>query len=423
MFAMEIIIYILLVLLTAVIVSAIFFGRISKLRRHAFEVEKECEFARRELETAKAVHERELSAKDIECGNLLAERERFVAETFRTLKEQFVNLSVETLNARSGELSQKNREEISNLLTPLRQQLEAFASSATAAQKTNEQIGTAIKTQIESIRLTAANLGQQAEGLASALRGGSKVQGAWGEEVLAHVLKASGLQENIHFFCQKGESGVGIPDVQVLDPTGRVMLVDSKVSLTDYLRSCNAQDDRTRQEALADHVKSIKRQIDMLAKKEYVRKFKSANPDKMFIEVVAMFMPNDACFAAAVATDATVVNYAAERNIIIVTPVTLMSYLRLVSHAWQYDCLDKNNDKIIEQARILLGRVDGCVGALEKMREHLLKADAEYENVMGLLGRREGKLSMVKPAQELVNLGVRLAKSKSALIGRFGGEA
>lgn len=388
-------------------------SKTAKIRQQLFEADKEREFSQRELERLQVQHQRELEARQAESRQLLAEKEKFTEQTIKTLREQFVNLAAETLTSRTEDLSKENRAQLSQLLTPLREQLDALRTSANEAQKTNVEIGSTMKAQLDSIRSAASSLGNQAENLATALKGGNKAQGTWGEAILTQVLQSSGLQEEKHFICQKGEAGAGIPDVQVFDPAGRVLIIDSKVSLTDYLRSCNAEDEELRARALADHVKSIRRQIDNLSRKEYVKKFKDAHPERTYINIVAMFMPNDASFAAAATADPTIVQYAFEHNVIIITPITLMAYLRIVALAWQQDAIDRNNQAIIDEAGRFLSRLDASLAALESLGSYLDRAKEEYEKSMGLFGRREGKLNLILPAEKLQKLGIRLDKARS----------
>ncbi len=396
------------------------------------EKEKACE---REMQTLQASCERTIRDKDAACEKLLREREssyeRMIAEkahylerqfcaqkesmekASKILQEQFTTLAADLLSSRSKDLSEKNAQQIGEILKPLREQMETFRKAAREAQDSNIKIGSEIQAKILTIQQTAHSLGQKAEGLANALQGGNKIQGNWGEQVLQTVLDSCHLKKGVNYFAQEGTSGVGIPDVQVIDPVGRIVVIDSKTSLTDYVDACNATDPALRNEKLKAHVLSVRRHVDELARKDYVGNLRRANPQKNYLNVVAMFVPNEGAHAAALAAEPSLVQYALEKGIVLVTPLTLLGYLRLISLAWQQDQVDKNHEEIIKQAQTLLDRVNKCFLALEGLGDQLAGAQASYESVMGLVGKRGGVQNLLTPADKLIKLGVKLEKGKS----------
>ncbi len=395
--------------ISGIIVFVAMWRKVNCCRNEAREAETKLEATERILENERRLNERRLLDKESAC-------DKYISQTIKTLEEKFVNLASESLALRTKDLSKNNSEQLNQILEPLKQQMDAFRKAADEAQKANTIIGAEIKGQIDSIQKTARNLGDKAEGLAHALQGGNKMQGNWGEKILHTVLEAGGLRAGEHFVEQEGSRSVGIPDVKVFDPAGRVLVVDSKTSLTDYVDACNAVDETVREQKVKAHIDSVKRHIVELSNKDYIARLQKEDPTRTYLNTVAMFIPNDGAYAMALAAEPSLIQFAIERGVVVVTPFTLVAYLRLVSLAWQQEQADKNHEKIIEQAKMLLMRVDGCLKDFEDLGGALNKAKDQYEKVMGLVGRRDGKQNIIKPANELVKLGVRLEKAKSAAL-------
>lgn len=345
------------------------------------------------------------------------ERDRAGREAVEALRTQFASLASDELENKTRSLVERNRDEVSALADSLRNQLlhsmsELRKATEDAADRTSE-IGAKMLAGVDGVRNSAELLGRKTEGLEHALAGGGKRQGVWGEAVLARIFRLSGLKENVNYRLQKGERGVGIPDSEVIDPAGRILVIDSKTSLTSYLAACNATDDAEMARLLDEHVKSVKAHIAELSAKNYIGRLRKANPGKIYVPQVAMFVPSEAAHAAAMARDPTLAQFAAERDVAIVTPLTLQAYLRIVAVAWQQDNIERNHAEIIEKAQLLLQRVNLALTALEGLGDNLRKTQNEYENVMALVGCREGKRSFVKPAQDLVALGIKLDKTRA----------
>ncbi len=307
--------------------------------------------------------------------------------------------------------------EIRGIRDELLRSMETLRTATDNAARLNSEIGATLEAHIKGVRDGAELLGRKAEGLERALAGGGKQQGVWGESVLAHLLEASGLRKDLDYRLQKGTPQVGIPDAEVIDPAGRVIVIDSKTSLTAYLAYCNCRegDNDERAKYLSEHLRSVKKHIQELSDKNYIGRLQAANPEQSYIKLVAMFVPSESAHAAAMAADPTLAQYAFERGVAIVTPLTLFSYLKLVSLAWQQESIEKNHLQIIAKAELMLKRIDGAAKELEDMGAALKKASDHYEKMMGLLGKREGALSIVKPAEDLIALGVKLDNAKSRL--------
>lgn len=345
------------------------------------------------------------------------EREAAAQQTMESLEARFSSLAAQELQGKSRAFLEQNRDSLAeitgNLRSELLRSMAELRLATESATRTNAEIGSVMRSQVDGVRQSAEALGRKAEGLERALSGGGKVQGIWGESVLAMVLKSSGLREDVDYFLQKGTHGAGIPDAEVIDPQGRVLVIDSKTSLTAFINACNTDDANRRKVCLAEHLKSVKRHIDELSSKDYISKLHKADPNRVYINQVAMFIPSEASYSAAVAEEASLINYAIDKGVAIVTPSTLLSYLRIVALAWQQNSIERSHESIISKAEVLVGRIDNCLVALESLGSSIKVASDNYEKVMGLLGARDGAHSIVKPAKDLISLGIKASKVKS----------
>ena len=358
-----------------------------------------------------------LAAVLLANARLARARERMRAEALDALRVQFAATASEELAARTRSLSRQNREEVAAVAGGLRDELlrgmAELRRATEEAVRANTEIGAEMKSGVSGVRASAELLGRKAEGLEKALAGGGKIQGIWGEAVLARVFENAGLRKGVDYFLQKGSEGAGIPDAEVIDPAGRVLIVDSKTSLTAFLAACNEEDPARRKRLLGEHVKSVKKHIQELSEKDYVTRRQRDNPGRTYIRQVAMFVPSEAAHAAAMAEDPTLGDFAAEHGVALATPLTLQSYLRLVAQAWQQEAATRGQREIVAKAELMLKRVDVFLAALDELGAEMDKARATFDRAAGLVGRREGAQSLVTPARELLALGVKLGRPHS----------
>lgn len=309
-----------------------------------------------------------------------------------------------------------------SIRSDMRQSFEELRRATEEKLGRNAEIGAKMLKGVDDVRLSAETLGLKAESLRQALAGGGKMQGIWGEAVLTRILDSSGLVENVNYFLQTGSREAGIPDALVLDPAGRVLIIDSKTSLTAFLGACNAKDKAESERLLDEHVKSVRRHVSELASKEYIERFRKKDPSRTYIPQIAMFVPSEAAHAAAMARDPSLFQYAAEKGVAIVSPLTLQPYARLVSLAWQQDSVERNHERIIEKATLLLTRIDLCLESLESLGANLAKAQESYDELAGKLTRESGSHNIFKPADDLRKLGISLGKYRSKTLREKTGE-
>ncbi|MBR1870720.1 MAG: DNA recombination protein RmuC [Kiritimatiellae bacterium] len=331
------------------------------------------------------------------------------------LRMEFAEIAAKRLAERETDLASRNREQVQPLFDTLALRLAEFRAAAEGAQKTNAELGVAIKTQIGTLERTAQSLGTKAEWLASALSSGTKLQGVWGETILEDVLRRSGLEEGKHYFAQKGTTSR--PDVQVLDAQGRMMIIDAKTNLADYIEACNAGGDEAKRKVhLAAHAAALERQIKALQGADYVKKLRAQNPEQEYLDVVGLFIPSEGAYAAALAEKPALWQIANDANILLISPQTLLAYMAIVSIAWRQSAAEKNQLEIAKQGEILLKYVNTFLVNIDILGQSLEKAQADYAAARKFLLDASREHNIVRPARRLMELGIRLEERNAKKI-------
>jgi len=262
-------------------------------------------------------------------------------------------------------------------------------------------------------------MSKEATNLTKALKGDSKKQGNWGEMVLERVLEKSGLEKGREYDVQQNfqrEDGSRVlPDVVIHLPDGKKMIIDSKVSLTAYEQYVNSEEDQDQARFLKMHVDSIKKHVDDLGAKNYHDLYQIESPD-----FVLMFIPIEPAFAIAVNTDDKLYNKAFDKNIVIVTPSTLLATLRTIDTMWNNDKQQKNALEIAIQAGSLYDKFEGLMQDLIKVGKKIQETDGEYKSAMNKLF--EGKGNLISKVEKLKKLGAKANKSLSENILDRAGE-
>ena len=265
----------------------------------------------------------------------------------------------------------------------------------------------ALKEQLLGLKDLNQQMAKEATNLTKALKGDSKTQGNWGELVLERVLEKSGLEKDREYFVQQNfqrEDGSRVmPDVVLYLPDNKKMIIDSKVSLTDYERMVNADDDE-RELFLKAHVNSIKKHVDQLSEKNYQDLYDIESPD-----FVLMFIPIEPAFAVAVNEDNALYNKAFEKNIVIVTPSTLLATLRTIDSMWNNEKHQQNAIEIAKQAGALYDKFEGLVLDLTSVGKKIDAAKSDYSSAMNKLV--EGKGNLIGRVEKLKKMGAKAKKS------------
>ncbi|MFS4492147.1 DNA recombination protein RmuC [Maribacter sp. 2308TA10-17] len=322
--------------------------------------------------------------------------------------KEFENLANKILEEKSLKFTERNEKNIKDILTPLNEKIQLFEKKVEESQKENISIHSALKEQLLNLQTQNLKITQEAENLTKALKGDSKMQGNWGELVLERVLEKSGLEKDREYHVQQSftlEDGSRVlPDVIINLPDGKKMIVDSKVSLTDYERFVNAEDDDEQAKFLKDHINSLRRHVDQLSAKKYEDLYEMESPD-----FVLLFVPIEPAFAIAINNDNSLYNKAFEQNIVIVTPSTLLATLRTIDSMWNNEKQQRNAIEIARQAGALYDKFEGFVGDLMKVGKKMDDAKDEYKGAMNKLV--EGRGNIITSIEKLKKMGAKAKKS------------
>ncbi|MGV7107309.1 DNA recombination protein RmuC [Flavobacterium sp. U410] len=356
-----------------------------------------------------AIH---LAKKENDFDNLLErnkEQKQELTEVQEKFTKEFELLANKILEEKTNKFTEQNKENMKTILNPLQEKIQLFEKKVEDTHKESIDYHAALRQQILGLKEMNEQMSKETINLTKALKGDSKMQGNWGELVLERVLEKSGLEKGREYEVQQSfttEDGNRIqPDVIVNLPDGKKMVVDSKVSLTAYERFVNEDDDTLKANFLKEHVNSIKRHVEQLGDKNYQDIYHMESPD-----FVLLFIPIEPAFAIALHEDTTLYNKAFEKNIVIVTPSTLLATLRTIDSMWTNQKQQENAIEIARQAGALYDKFEGFVQDLIKIGKKMDEAKSEYGNAMNKLV--DGKGNLVTSVERLKKMG---AKAKKAL--------
>ena len=362
------------------------------------------------LQAEKEQLNHQLIRADADMDNLLQRNKEQKAEV-EALQEKFTkefeNLANRILEEKSLKFTERNEKNIKDILSPLNEKIQLFEKKVEESQKENISIHSALREQLLNLQTQNSKITQEAENLTKALKGDSKMQGNWGELVLERVLEKSGLEKDREYSVQqsfeRADGSRVLPDVIIHLPNRKKMIVDSKVSLTDYERYING-DEKLRSTYLKNHINSLRRHVDQLSAKKYEDLYEMESPD-----FVLMFIPIEPAFAIAINQDSSLYNKAFEQNIVIVTPSTLLATLRTIDSMWNNEKQQRNAIEIARQAGALYDKFEGFVGDLTKVGKKMDEAKGEYKGAMSKLF--EGRGNIVNSIEKLKKMGAKAKKS------------
>jgi DNA recombination protein RmuC len=354
----------------------------------------------------------QLTKKEVDFENLW-QRNKEQKEEVEKLQEKFTkefeNLANKILDEKSSKFTEQNKENMKNILSPLQEKIHLFEKKVDDTHKESIDYHAALRQQILGLREMNIQMSKETINLTKALKGDSKMQGNWGELILERVLEKSGLEKDREYFVQQSHTNAEgnrvFPDVVINLPDGKKMIVDSKVSLTAYEKFINEEDDNLKNSFLKEHVNSIKRHVEQLGEKNYQDLYQIESPD-----FVLLFIPMEPAFALALNEDTTLYNKAFEKNIVIVTPSTLLATLRTIDSMWANQKQQENAFEIARQAGALYDKFEGFVTDLIKIGKKIDESKVEYQGAMNKLV--EGKGNLITSVEKLKKMG---AKAKKAL--------
>lgn len=321
---------------------------------------------------------------------------------------EFKVLADKILKENTREFLDTNNKNIGDILKPLKEKIEGFEKKVQETYINETKDRARLFEEIKTLSNLNEEMRADAKNLTRALKGDNKQQGNWGELILEKILEGSGLQKGQEYQVQGSftdETGKRLmPDVIINLPDEKHIIVDSKVTLVAYERFVNSIEDGEREIALKQHTEAVKKHITDLSGKNYPSIHQINPPD-----FVLLFMPIESAFIAAVQADRGLFNYAWERQIVIVSPSTLMATLRTIGSTWKIERQNQNVQEIARQGGAMYEKFIGFLNDMEKIKKGIDTSSKAYEDAFNKLSTGTGNL--VRRADSLKKLGAKTEKS------------
>lgn len=323
---------------------------------------------------------------------------------------EFENVAVKILRENSREFTNLNLKNMGDILSPLKEKIEKFEKKVEETYEKGYKDQSELKNAIKNLHDLNIRISEEANSLTKALRSDSKKMGNWGELILDRILEQSGLEKDKEYYTQytdKDEEGTILrPDVVVLLPEKKHIIIDSKVSLVAYDNFVNSADDAEKDRFLKLHYDSVREHVKGLSEKNYAAAKSLDTPD-----FVLLFMPLESAFSAAIQYDVELYNFAWQRRIVIVSPTTLMATLKTVASIWKHEKQTQNALEIARQGNSLYDKFVNFINDLEKIGTQINSLQNTYQEAHKKL--TSGKGNLVRQAERLKELGVKTEKTLS----------
>ncbi len=353
----------------------------------------------------------ELNTRIVEEQKRTEEKLALLNGAREQLTAQFQHLANQILDEKAKKFTEQNQTNIGNLLLPLQEKIREFQSKVEETYDKESKQRFSLEKEIQRLAELNTRISEDAVNLTQALKGNNKTQGTWGEIVLENVLESSGLRKGLEYETQasyeKEGGGQHRPDVVIRLPEGKHMVVDSKMSLLAYERYTTAETETQRQEALKQHLASVRGHIKGLSEKNYqnLHGLKS-------LDFVLLFIPVEPAFMLAVTGDQTLFSDAFAKNVLLVSPSTLLATLRTIANIWRQEYQNRNAQEIASQCARLYDKFVGFVEDLEDVGRKLQQTQKAYDSAHGKLAIGRGNL--IRQAEAVKKLGVKPNKSLPA---------
>jgi DNA recombination protein RmuC len=351
-----------------------------------------------------AAEQQRLLEREALAARSLADAEKLRA----TLQTEFQAIASRLLEEKSAKFTDHNKTQVEALLHPVRQQLADFRARVDTVYKTESDDRSALKAQIEQLRLLNTRITDEAHALTTALKGQAQTRGAWGELILDRLLESAGLLKGQDYLTQESLTTADgrrlRPDVILRLPDARHLVIDSKVSLVAYERAVNAPDDATRLAATREHAAAVRTHVEQLSAKKYEDTGTLITPD-----YVLMFVPLEPAFILAAENDRTLYEWAFDRRVILCTAPTLLVTLKTVASLWKQDRQTKNVQAIATRGGLLYDKFAGLFADLEDIGKHLARLRESYDGALGKL--KTGPGNLLAQVEDLKTLGAKAKKT------------
>lgn len=371
-----------------------------------------------------AILQEKLSVERMENARLkekIDNMENFNATLQKETESKFKVLANEIFDRHTKDFRQTSEQRLAEILKPLKDNISDFQKTITDTYVNETKERSALNQHLQHLMELNKSIGKEARELTEALTGNTKVQGDWGELVLESILEKSGLIEGENYYVQKthqDEGGTIVgdnsrrlrPDVVVVLPDKKYIVIDSKVSLSAYVNYVNADSEEEREKYGKAHVASVRAHLRELENKRYQDYVGMEEDSRM--DYVLMFIPNEHAYMAAMSLDKNLWADAYEKRVVVISPAHVISTLRLIAQLWNRDKQTKNALKIAEEGGKLYDKFVGFVEDMEGIGNGLQKARDSYEKAFNKLQTGNGNL--ISKTQKLKELGAKAIKSLPA---------
>ncbi|HEJ0302287.1 TPA: DNA recombination protein RmuC [Proteus mirabilis] len=380
---------------------------IPSLQQQIAHLEQELR-AQREIITSQEAELREVTTRWEESRISAEEKQRLLLNSEQRLATQFENLANRIFEQSGRKAQELNRQGLTHLLSPFREQLESFRRQVQEGFGQEARERHTLVHEIRQLQQLNVKMAQEAVNLTNALKGDNKIQGNWGETVLVRILESSGLREGHEFETQvsiRHENGSRYqPDVIVHLPHRRDVIIDAKMSLIAYERYFNSSDENEQKQALHAHVNSIRAHIKGLSLKDYHKL-----PGVTSLDYVLMFIPIEPAYLVAIGHSPDLLEEALKNNIMLVGPSTLLVALRTIAALWRYEYQSQNAQEIADRAAKMYDKLRLFVDDMQGLGNSIQKAQSGYLLAMKKLS--EGRGNLISQAEGFKSLGVEIKKT------------
>ncbi len=367
---------------------------------------------RNRIKAQEELHEKRLA--DME--KMASQAQENYDKALKSMRETVVaSMTAETeklLRQREKELSDENLTSMDGILKPLKESIsameKAMKDNASSHLETSTKLSEQLKQAVKEMQEKTSDVGRKADTLSEALTGKPKVQGCFGENFLEAILAGEGLEEGKHYTREAANEDLSRPDFVFHFKEGleqKDLIVDSKVSLTAFVEYMNASSEEEKAVALDRHIRSVRKHIEELARKEYAKK-----NARSFADYVLMFMPRDMAFRVALEADPMLWQEAYRKGVLIATEQTIMPFLKIMQLTWNKFQHDTNTQRITQAAQNMIDRVGSFYDSYAELGRKLKAVFGEYNK--GVAKLQDNGQSITTSARQVISLGVRRSKGK-----------
>ena len=351
--------------------------------------------------------ENEYLCNDINRLNTEEEEKR------RRSELEFKNIASLILENNSKKISEQHQSDLKTILDPLKTNIAEFKKKVEDSYDLESKQRFSLEAKIKELVELNSRISEEAKNLTKALKGDSKVQGDWGEMILEGILERSGLQKDREYFIQetlkdeKGNTSISDdgkrmrPDVIVKYPDNRKIIIDSKVSLTAFVRMSEAEDEASYSASLKQHLQSVKNHIDELSRKSYQDYTDT-------LDFVMMFIPNESAYLTALQSDSNIWQYGYDKRVVLISPTNLITALKLISDLWKRDRQSKNSLEIAKRGGMLYDRFVILCNKLDDSRNKIRQALNGMDDTISTM--KSGNGNLYSQVEKLKQLGAKAQK-------------